>query len=489
MVSDFSLEQYITEKRREKKKQVPSERRERPTVRQLEEFQGLCETVYENMMEKFESEYNKELLERNNRAIIGYYEERSYFYDEIKAFLIKNQLEDAWYPEWYSNLIEAIFHENWGLAGITRWKNAMPTSQSAKIIGERIYYACPDTGVLQLQDQRISRNRLDQLMRALLLPTPELRMDEGAAEVYMLDGTRITILTEKIVKEPVIIFRKYIVDQLTFEEQVERGTIPREIVPMLKAKIKIGYNVCFIGPVKSGKTTFLSTWQSYEDKQLEGVQVETDPEIPQHLQNPEAPIIQFVADGRKLKRIIKYIKRCDGDYVIMGEARDAPASKIMLDITKIGTRRSKSNYHTSDPINFCHDVAIDLVEEFGGDVWATTINVARAYDYLYEFTQLKDKSQKRLKAIYEMRFDSMSMTISVHQILRYDFKENCWNYAYHLGEDKIKIAYEESVEESLKVFQNELQRLAEKAPIQGTTVFYPTANRLIKDKWGGGQNA
>lgn len=131
---------------------------------------------------------------------------------------------------------------------------------------------------MQLQEQKISKDRFQQLRKALLLRNPEIHLSNKYAEVYMLDGTRITIFEDA--KEPTIIFRKYIVEKLDFEEQAKLGTIPIEIIPMLKAKVMIGYNINFIGPVRSGKTTFLKTWQSYEDKTLEGVMVETDPEIP-----------------------------------------------------------------------------------------------------------------------------------------------------------------------------------------------------------------
>lgn len=452
---------------------------EKPSAKQIDDFNKLCSLVYQNFMKQFdEKKFDDKLLERNNKAIIGYQNEKSFFYDEINKYLRENNLENEWYPDWFNSLTEAIFHENWGLSGIARWMT-IPNSQSAKIIGNRIYYASPKNGKLELQKQTITNERVSQLIRALLLKDPHIRMDEGFANVYMLDGTRITIFDSKIVKEPTIIFRKYVVDRMTLEEQAFRRTIPKESIPMFKAMIAVGFNVCFIGPVKCGKTTFMATWQSYEDDDLEGVQVETDPEVPQHKLKPNAPIIQFVADGEKLKNIIKLVKRCDGDYVIMAEARDTPALKILIDVTKIGTRRAKSTFHTADPIDFCYDAASDIVSEFGGDIWATCIKVARCYNYLIEMVQLKDKSQKRVKGVYEIRFDPEKLEITVHQIMKYDFLQDSWTYNFTVGEDKEEIALQENYE-AFQMFKDELQRLSSEKPMDNSRKdFVPAFNHLL----------
>ncbi len=120
---------------------------------------------------------------------------------------------------------------------------------------------------MELKPQRISDARRKQLIKALLLNEKNIHYDGKHAEVAMHDGTRITIYGEKLVKEnlEVIIFRKYIIPKLSFEEQAKRHTIPKELIPVLKDMVKVGYNVLFTGAVRTGKTTFLETWQMYED--------------------------------------------------------------------------------------------------------------------------------------------------------------------------------------------------------------------------------
>ncbi|MCP1312084.1 hypothetical protein [Paenibacillus tyrfis] len=476
----FFLDEYIEQQHRQSTKQ--QDRIVKATNTQFERFQKICESVKMYFNAEWEDSEGKgqessdKLLERHKKAIIGYSSEVNFFKGKIEEYLKKNNLIHEWKPKWYPDITTAIFQEVWGVAGIYEWKN-MPGSSSAKIIGERIYFLM--NGRPELREQTISRDRLNQLISALLLRTPEKRRDEDYHEVYMLDGTRIMIYEDSLAKETSVVFRKYVVDVYTFEKQAELGTIPAGIIPMLEAQVRVGYNVAFVGPVRSAKTTFLTTWQSYEDPALEGIQIETDPEIPLHVIMPKAPIIQMIADGDRLSKIIKPLMRSDGDYLITAEARDGIALKISLDVTKKGTRRVKMTYHTSDPIDFCYDVATEIVQQFGGDIWATTIKMAKGYHYLFEFTQLKDKSQKRLKGIFEIRYNPNTLEISIHQICRYDFLKDDWTFKYDIGADKEAIAQQEDYE-AFQVFQKELKKLAEQKPMNGQSVFQLPYMKFIK---------
>lgn len=471
-LNEFHLDEYLSELQKETA--VKKDNIVKSTTGQLDKFYELCRVVREHFMMEWEAqegsgrEGSDKLLERQKKAIIGYSTEVNFFKGKIDEYLKKSGLSHEWKPNWYPDLTTSIFEENWGIAGIYEWLNNYPNSSSAKIIGNRIYFLIG--GTLELQEQTISEDRLNQLITALLLRTPDKRRDEDHHEVYMLNGTRITIYEGSLSKEPAIVFRKYIVDVYTFEEQAARGTIPKEIIPAFHAMVAIGYNIAFIGPVRSAKTTFLTTWQSYENPKLEGVQIETDPEIPLHLIMPNAPIIQMVADGDRLTKIIKPLMRSDGDYLILAEARDGIALRIARDVTKKGTKRVKMTYHTSDPIDFCYDLATEIVESFGGDIWATTIKIAKGYHYLFEFCQLKDKSKKRLKGIYELRYNPRTLEISVHQICRYNFQTDDWTYHYDIGPDKIEIGNQEDYD-AFQMYSQELKKLSEEKPMEGSAVF------------------
>ncbi len=452
-------------------------------------FLDICEAIKSYFQKDWETEEGKGgehydvILERQKKAIIGYNQEVAFFKDKVEEYIKSNNLQSEWYPCWYRSLTEAIFHENWGVAGLAEWFNSetdvLKGSSSAKIIGERIYFLI--NGSLILQRQTITINRRKQLLKALLLKTPKKRLEDDQHDLYTLDGTRISIYGEGLSKDgqESFIFRKFTVKDYTFEKQADLETIPLEAIPLFKSMIDIGFNVAFTGPVRTAKTTFLTTWQSYENPLLEGVSIETDPEIPFHLIMPTAPIIQLVADGEKLENITKSVLRSDPDYILMCEARDAVAFYIALEATDRGTKRVKMTAHFSRAVDFPYNVAKKIVEKYGGDLYSTSLKVAQNFNYVFEFVQLKDKSKKRLKGIYELRYNPITHHVSIHHICKYRYKKDDWTWSYDVGADKEVIGEEEDYEAFL-IFKSELKRLSELFPMSSNeeTVFHPAFSHL-----------
>ncbi|MBR4141991.1 MAG: hypothetical protein IKR10_00625, partial [Firmicutes bacterium] len=246
----------------------PRQRRGMPEERS---FPKLCEDVMEAFFRDWqERDSSRSALEIQKRAIIGYEKEKSFFKNRITDILRDMDASDAPYPPWYESLTDAIYHENWGLAGLAEWfRPNYALSSSAKIIGENMYFL--ENGRMVLKPQKISKERKDQLIKAFLLLTPEERMDKSYHETYLLDGTRVTIFTAPMAKagQEALIFRRYVVPSLSFEEQAKRGTIPQAAIPLFQTMVKLGFNVAFVGAVRTAKTTFLSTWQALEDPSLE----------------------------------------------------------------------------------------------------------------------------------------------------------------------------------------------------------------------------
>lgn len=426
------------------------------------DFQKLCHRINADFLREWEEgKENIDLaLQIQKNAIIGYENEVAYFKSRIRELVKSYGAFDETYPDWYDSLDDGIYHENWGLAGIAEWfSKKYAGSSSAKIIGDRIYFLTG--GAMQLMPQTISKDRREQLIRAFLLLTPEERLDKEFHEIYLLDGTRVTIFGGAMTKqsEDVIIFRRYVVPSYSFEEQAGRRTIPSECIPLFKAMVKVGYNIAFTGAVRTAKTTFLSTWQSYEDPLLEGVMVETDPEIPLHRLMPKAPIIQIIADNDKLKHIAKNLLRSDADYFILAEARDGIALDTAVKIASKGTKRMKITFHTREPLDFSWDVAGEIVKSLGGDLITTAHKVAASFDYVFHFIQLKNKNEKRLKSIYELEFDRISKQIVMREICSYHFPTDNWTWTYAIGKDKESYGKEENPK-AFKQFAIELLKLS-----------------------------
>ena len=433
-------------------------------------FEGLCKKVKEAFFLDWDKgENSKSTLDMQKKAIIGYSKEVEFFKGRIRELIVEFRAENTAYPSWYQSLSEAVYHENWGLAGISEWfLPEFSQSSSAKIIGDRIYFL--QEGRMTLKSQTISVSRKEQLIKAFLLITPEERMDKAYHETYLLDGTRVTIFMEPMAKkcQSAIVFRRYVIPILTFEEQAKRGTIPSAAIPLFSSMVGIGFNVVFLGAVRTAKTTFLTTWQSYEDPSLEGVMVETDPEIPLHLILPEAPVLQLIADGEDLLRISKSLLRSDADYFILAEARDGVALETAVKIAGKGTKRMKLTFHSGDPNNFPLDAADEIVKATGGDLHLTMQRVAHSFDYLFHFIQLSDKREKRLKSIYEMNCDDKGC-ISMQVLCEYDPIQDAWMFFNYIGEKKVCYANESSAEKLLEM-QKTLLELSRMSPIASNSL-------------------
>ncbi|MCI5898477.1 MAG: Flp pilus assembly complex ATPase component TadA [Firmicutes bacterium] len=430
------------------------------------DYPSLCARVRSAFLREWDEKGDlSAILQLQKRAIIGYENEVSYFKQKIKALLEEYEAENTEYPPWYESLEDAIYHENWGLAGVAQWfSEAYRGSSSAKLIGDRIYFL--KEGTMTLMPQTISKNRREQLIRAFLLLTPQERLDKDFHEVYLLDGTRITIFTGSMVKQnqEVIIFRRYVVPRYTFEEQAERGTIPAEGAELFPLMVKLGYNIVFTGAVRSAKTTFLSTWQSYENPALEGVMIETDPEIPMERLMPGAPVVQILADHERLSAVSKNLLRSDADYIILAEARDGIALELALRMAAKGTRRMKMTFHCKNPLKFPWDVAWEITKISSADLETTAEKAAESFDYLFHFVQLKDKSRKRLRGIYEISRDLESGQIRIVPICLYDFETDRWGWNFHLSEEKM-LAGKEEDREVFGAFESKLRILSETYPM------------------------
>ncbi|MBR3756215.1 MAG: Flp pilus assembly complex ATPase component TadA [Firmicutes bacterium] len=412
----------------------------------IDRFFRICEIVRQTFDQEWKETDDlakQRKLEREKRAMMGYEEEMSFYKEKIRMILSERNLLEQWYPDWYPDLTEGIFAELYGLAGLAPWAYDMTESyrqsSSAKLIGDRIY--CMIDGKVQLQPQRISGRRREQLKRTLLLATPHERLEYGFHEVYLRNGIRITIYSGKRTKQDqeIMVFRKYVLEELNFASLVEKKTIPASAVPLFHAMIATGFNVLFAGQVRSGKTTFLQIWQRHERRDLEGLALATDAETPWHIIMPEVPLMQLIADGKALEEMTKSLLRGDNDYLLMEEMRDGAAFRMALDMTSTGTSRCKATIHERDGINIPYRMASKICEKYGGDEQQLIAQVFQNFDYAIELCQdPKDKSKKIMKGILEYGYDYKNNQVFCRRVCAYDFQEKIWRWNEKGGQIKLK---------------------------------------------------
>lgn len=468
MEKEFCLEEYISSRRGGRGHNI-----EGPE----DEFRKICSIVggeFEKEWKNTDENAKERKLEREKRAMMGYESETRFYKERINEITQNLNLSSGWFPPWYPNLTEGIFAELYGLAGLAPWAfdliDKYKNSTSAKLIGDRLY--CMIDGVAQLQPQRISERRREQLKRTMLLATPHERLEYGFHEVFLHNGIRITIYSGNRTKkdQDVFVLRKYVMKNLTLDEMAAKGTIPFDSIEFFKQMIGIGYNILISGQVRSGKTTFLQVWQSYEDKRLEGLAIATDPETMWHEIMPDAPIMQLVADGEELKQITKSLLRGDNDYVLIEEMRDAAAFSIALDITSTGTRRCKGTIHESSAINVPYKIASKISEETGGILRETVGQVYKNFDYCIEMCQYPgSRDRKIIKGIWQYSFDYEQDSCRLDQICKYDFIEERWKWkSNNLFGKEEKYPEDKSRIEKL---QNQLKVLETASPLKSEPIF------------------
>ena len=404
-------------------------------------------------------------LERQKRAIIGYVEEVKYYKDRINDYLQKNNLLNGEFPGWYRDLSDGVFHQLWGLAGISQWyygdTEELKNSSSAKIIGNKIFYMV--NGKMKLMPQTISNERREQLKRALLSNDFRIRLDSDVPDIEMVTGERIKIFGENVTRKNMdtIIFRKFPVREYSFEKQIEMGTYPKEALEMFKSLVSIGYNMAFTGAVRTSKTTQLCTWLSYENNYDEGLIVETRPEIPIDKVLHNSPVIAIVADTEeKLSRIRTSIMRSDADYVIMAEARDGASYDIGLKSASVGARKCKITAHINTPADFPYEFAKEIVRVFGGNIENEAISVAKAYTLnLHFINHPENKAVKKLEGIYVFEFIADTYEIYIHCLCKYNILKDSWSYNNCITEEMKRIGVEQDYSAFVR-FSEELERLS-----------------------------
>ena len=416
------------------------------------------------------------MLEREKAAILGSEEEMRFYKQEINEILSQQQLRGVIPPFWYRSLTDGVFAELYGLAGLAPWvydeTEEYKRSSSAKLIGDRLY--CLIDGKSVLQPQRIPSERRQQLRRALLMGNPRQRMEQGFHELYLSNGIRATIYAGERTKpnQDIMVFRKYLLRDLSFENLAELGTIPEEGCWLFKAMVAVGFNVLFAGTVRSGKTTFLQTWQRYEEPDKEGLAISTDPETPWDRIMPDAPVMQLVADGEDLETLTKSLLRGDNDYVILEEMRDAQSFRLALEISGIGAGRCKATVHSGDIPNLPYKIAAKIKSRYGGDEQSLILQVFSAFHYIFEFCQQENnRAVKKLKSISELCYDIETDRVSLHLICVYDERSRTWKWNNHIGAEKEKLLALWPKE--AEIMRKELRALSDKYPMTGKKVIYP----------------
>jgi pilus assembly protein CpaF len=451
------------------------------------DFYKVCDIIEKYYNEKFKEETDID-VETNideiiKKATIGHEKEVKYLMNLIKEYIYENGIQNVEYDKnVYSTLEEAVFHYIWGYYGIVNWIKDKESS-SCKITrkGKMISYLID--GKMEIQNHNITEKTFTRLRGNLLNLFPELRKDEDVLELYMLNGIRVEIITGDIVKngQDAMVFRKYVVKDFTFREQANRGTITDEMIPLLESFSRCGFNVAVTGAPRTAKTTILTTMQVLEDPTLEGVIIETDPEIPYHNLMPDTSLLQLIVNSReKAELALKTVLRLDPDYIVVTEAREADVLNLAIETANKGTTRGKLSYHIRKPETFFYDVSNRIVQKYKGEIKYILSRVANSFHFIVHMIMLKDKSKKRLGGIYAVINDSNENTIYFNTLCKYNHKTDSWTFNSDIPKECEEVAEVENPD-AFMIFKETLEDLAKKFPMKGESVIRPSYYNILND--------
>ena len=205
----FSIRDYL----QEQQFLVDDERKAEPNPRVESDllFSKVKRAIIEHFTERFEKSKDHEKttwLSKQHEAIIGMKTAIDWFKREIEEYLRRNNLLGSSYPSCYTDIVEAVYQETYGLGPIsTWWKHAKyQDSQAARIIGTNIFFEIP--GQLdELQDISYA-SEVDVLRVAKQLSlrnsVGSLNPHNPSLQIDMADGTRVTIVIPPWTKRPTI---------------------------------------------------------------------------------------------------------------------------------------------------------------------------------------------------------------------------------------------------------------------------------------------
>ena len=115
----------------------------------------------------------------------------------------------------------------------------------------------------------------------------------------MDDGTRIKVMIPPRTPMPVIVFRRFVVRNYSFENQVALKTIPKSDVQLYKDLARTHLNTVIAGQVESGKSTFLKSMYGARKSIYSSILIENHPETYIWRDFPERDCDELYLNGQR----------------------------------------------------------------------------------------------------------------------------------------------------------------------------------------------
>ena len=408
------------------------------------EFNVLWLKVKEHFSSLYDSNNvsNEDKEKRNEieeAATIGKEKESKIIMSEIEAFLQEKNWIGASYPtSCYDSLVEAVFHEIYRFGVFAKW-GKVPQSVSAKIKGNKMLFKI--NGHFVEQPERLREGQVEEIIRTLQMRIPGLQINKSnpSEEFDMDDGTRIKVMIPPRTPMPVIVFRRFVVRNYSFENQVALKTIPKSDVQLYKDLARTHLNTVIAGQVESGKSTFLKSMYGARKSIYSSILIENHPETYIWRDFPERDCDELYLNGQRsdIQAAISDALRIDHDFIMFQEVRGAEAEGAIAS-TERGTRGLLMTYHITEPEDTPRQLAQHIVDEFPARNQEREIKrIASKLDIGITMKSIGN-GQKRVTSVYEICFERASGKAWINYLIKWDPKTDSWTYNADVSNDLLE---------------------------------------------------
>lgn len=405
-------------------------------------FKQVVQEVTEFFKEKFKEQAQdgtntaeRQVIE--HKAMLGDEESMNMLKDEIATYIRDNGIHSVSYPDMYESLAHGVFEQIFRFKEFYKW-NLYPESVSAFIRGKEMWFKINSEFVRQ-EETLESDESVWEIIRAFQQGNRNFVINEKnpEGELELSDGTRVTLMVPPRTPVPTIAFRKFIVNNFSFAEQVRRNTIAKEDLRIFEILSNTSFNMVIAGAVESGKSTFLKTVYSHRPVNKVAIIVEVHPELylgrdfPDRLQHEVA-----VKDGN-MKQVFRTILRFDHDYVIFQEVRGVEAD-YAIDGASRGATGLLMTYHVTKQKDVVGQLAQHIIDEYPN---RRIVNEVRRVSQTLDIgvtmgnVSINGINAKKVTSVFEICYDNETDTAWIQYILRYDQSKNNWEYNADVSEE------------------------------------------------------
>ncbi|KYD21381.1 ATPase, T2SS/T4P/T4SS family [Caldibacillus debilis] len=421
-------------------------------------------------------------LERQHRAVIGDKQAMSYFITKINEVLQKENITTNEYPKFYDSLAEAIFHEVWGVSILHKW-DKMPHSEAAVIRGTELWIDEGGKFVKQPEEFE-SIEAVERIKRAFTMRVRDAVINEQTPELEIEreDGSRITMIQPPRSKDNYVMFRRFVVKNMSLEEQAKRGTIPFDDIPFYRALARTMANIIFAGRVRSAKSTFMKTMLRERDPSYVAAVMEKHFELNLSREFRDRLIFEVQAKEGDLHHVMPRLLRMEHDYVVVGEIRSLETEGYLQSCER-GERGAYSTYHLTSVEDVVPQITRHILDEFPNRKFENELErVARNIDFIITMSSDRDRRRKRVIGVTEIIWEDEKRTYRTQDIVRYSPITDRYYYSSNISPRLIALMAEQSMEDTKIVVQH-LKRKEKESPMsEYEKIKHQLAENLMGDE-------